>query len=161
MTSSTDPQVLTIPVLTTESGRFVLRPFTLDDAPDVQTHLSDPRIAPWTLNIPHPYPEGGAAGWISRHGPEAEAGTALTWAITTPEDDRVIGAIGIHPEWRHNRGEIGYWLATSWWGQGVTTDAARTVVAYGFETLHLHRVEAKCLPHNIGSYRVMEKPSKG
>ncbi|MGC4191462.1 MAG: GNAT family N-acetyltransferase [Thermomicrobiales bacterium] len=148
---------LPIPVLTTTSGRFTLRPFTLADAPDVHEHLSDPRIAPWTLSIGHPYPEGAAEGWISTHGPAAEGGTDITWAIVTPEDNRSIGAIGIHLTPRHRRAEIGYWLATSFWGQGVMTDAARTVVAYGFETLGLHRIQATCLPHNVGSYRVMEK----
>ena len=148
---------LTIPTLPTQSGRFTLRPFTLADAPDVHSHLNDPRIAPWTLHIAHPYPEGAGARWIATHGPAAAAGTELTWAIVTPEDDRVIGAIAMHLAPRHRRAEIGYWLATSFWGQGVMTDATRTVVAYGFEALGLHRIQATCLPHNVGSYRVMEK----
>ncbi|MGB3328763.1 MAG: GNAT family N-acetyltransferase [Thermomicrobiales bacterium] len=157
MSVQPEPTSLTIPVLPTPSGRFTLRPFTLADAPDVQAHLADPRIAPWTLNIVHPYPDGAAAGWIATHGPDAEAGTAITWAIVTSENDRPIGAIAIHLEPRHSRGEIGYWLATPWWGQGVMTEAAHTVVAYGFTGLGLHRIQATCLPHNIGSYRVMEK----
>ncbi|MGN6032239.1 MAG: GNAT family N-acetyltransferase [Thermomicrobiales bacterium] len=158
MTAQPDAQTSsTIPTLPTQSGRFVLRPFTLDDAPDVHTHLNDPRIAPWTLHIAYPYPEGAGAGWIATHGPAAAAGTDLTWAIVTPEDDRVIGAIALHLTPKHRRAEIGYWLAVPWWGQGVMTDAARTVIAYGFEALGLHRIQATCLPHNVGSYRVMEK----
>jgi RimJ/RimL family protein N-acetyltransferase len=31
------------------------------------------------------------------------------------------------------------------------------VVDYGFAALELHRIEATCMPHNIGSSRVMEK----
>jgi ribosomal-protein-alanine N-acetyltransferase len=152
-----DPAPLTIPVLTTESGRFVLRPFTLADAADVFAHLQDPRIAPWTLNISHPYPSGAAERWIATHAPAAESGKALTWAVATANDDRVIGAIGMHLTPEHRRAEIGYWLATPFWGQGVMSDAARTVIPYGFETLGLHRIQATCLPHNVGSYRVMEK----
>ncbi|MGC4108008.1 MAG: GNAT family N-acetyltransferase [Thermomicrobiales bacterium] len=151
------PPPLTIPTLTTRSGRFVLRPFTLDDAEDVHTHLADPRIAPWTLHIVHPYPEGAGSAWIATHGSNAASGTEITWAITSPDDDRVIGAIAMHLEQRHQRAEIGYWLAVPWWGQGVMSDAAQTVVAYGFENLKLHRIQATCLPHNVGSYRVMEK----
>ena len=157
MPTQPDPQPLAIPVLPTRSGRFVLRPFTLADAPDVHEHLNDPRIAPWTANIEYPYPEGAAEGWIATHAPAAAAGEAVTWAIVTPGDDRTIGAIAIHLAQNHRRGEIGYWLATPCWGRGVMTDAARTVVAYGFETLGLHRIQATCLPHNVGSYRVMEK----
>lgn len=152
-----EPTPSSIPVLTTASGRYILRPFTLDDAPLVHEYLSDPRIAQWTLNIAHPYPAGAAEGWISSHGPSAEAGTDITWAIATPENNRVIGAIGMMLTPRHSRAEIGYWLATPFWGQGVMTEAAQTVVTYGLETLGLHRIQATCLPHNVGSYRVMEK----
>lgn len=148
---------LTIPTLATEGGRFTLRPFRHDDAPLVHEYLSDPRIAQWTLNIAHPYPEGAAEGWISSHEAAAEAGTDITWAIALPDDDRVIGAIGLILTPRHRRGEIGYWLATPFWGQGVMTEAARAVVAYGLGTLGLRRIQATCLPHNVGSYRVMEK----
>ena len=52
----------TIPTL---SGiRITLRAFTLSDAPIVQDHLSRPEIAPWTLNMPYPYPDGAAEAWI-------------------------------------------------------------------------------------------------
>lgn len=147
---------LTIPTLPTQSGRFTLRPFTLADAPDVHSHLADPRIAA-TTTIQHPYPDGAAASWISTHGSAAEAGTGLVWAIASPEDDRVIGAISIMLTPAHRRGELGYWLAVPWWGQGVMSEAARAVVAYGFAVLGLHRIQAKCLPGNVGSARVMEK----
>lgn len=156
MPTQSDSQPLAIPVLPTRSGRFVLRPFTLDDAPDVYEHLADPRIAA-TTTVRYPYPEGAAEGWIASHGPAAEAGTDVTWAIATTEDNRAIGAIAIHLAQEHRRAEIGYWLATPFWGQGVMTDAAQTVVAWGFETLGLHRIQATCLSHNAGSYRVMEK----
>lgn len=150
------PPPLTIPVLPTESGRFTLRPFTPDDAPDVHEYLADPRIAE-TTTIHYPYPEGAAESWIATHGPNAQAGTELVWAIATPEDDRAIGTISLRLTPRHSRAELGYWLAVLWWGQGVMSDAARTVVAYGFDTLGLHRIQARCLAYNIGSSRVMEK----
>lgn len=156
MSAQPEPKPLTIPVLTTLSGRFTLRPFTPEDAPDVHTHLADPRIAD-TTTVSHPYPEGAAESWIASHGPAAAAGTGIAWAIVPLENDRPIGVISIMLTPTHRRGELGYWLAVPWWGKGVMGDAAQTVVAYGIETLGLHRIQARCLPYNIGSARVMEK----
>ena len=42
-------------------------------------------------------------------------------------------------------------------GKGLMTAAVRAVVAYAFDTLHLNRIEAACLPHNVASTRLLEK----
>ncbi|HEU0165061.1 MAG TPA: GNAT family N-acetyltransferase [Thermomicrobiales bacterium] len=146
---------LTIPIL--RGARITLRPFTPDDAPTVQEMLAGPEIASTTLNISHPYPEGAAASWIESHAEAADLGMALTWASERTEDSMLLGAIAVHLTPRHLRGEIGYWLGVPFWNQGYTTEAAKLVVDYAFATLGLHRVQATCLPTNIGSSRVMEK----
>lgn len=145
---------LSIPTLHGE--RITLRPFTLDDAPAVYAHLASPEIASTTLNIIYPYPQGAAESWIHTHPKESATGTSLTWAITLA-DDAQIGAIGLHLAPQHARGEIGYWLGVPYWNKGYTTEAAKLVTAYGFDTLNLHRIQATCLPRNVGSSRVMEK----
>jgi ribosomal-protein-alanine N-acetyltransferase len=146
---------LSIPSL--RGDRITLRPFTMDDAPAVYDYLATPEIASTTLHVPYPYPAGSAEGWIATHRVEAEKGTALTWAITLEDGQHLIGAIGVHLTPAHVRGEIGYWLGVPHWNQGFTTEAARLVVNYGVDTLDLHRIQATCLPHNVGSSRVMEK----
>jgi ribosomal-protein-alanine N-acetyltransferase len=52
---------------------------------------------------------------------------------------------------------IGYFLDQEHNGRGYTTEAAKLIVNYAFETLNLHRIEAGVMPHNIGSMRVLEK----
>ena len=37
------------------------------------------------------------------------------------------------------------------------TAAVRAVIAFAFDTLHLNRIEAACLPHNAASIRLLEK----
>ena len=51
---------------------------------------------------------------------------------------------------------IGYWVGVNYAGQGYMSRALRAAVAYSFQTLRLHRVEAACLPTNAASIRVLE-----
>ena len=61
----------------------------------------------------------------------------------------------MHPNARHRRAEIGYWLGVPYWGQHYMSEAARRVVAFGFTALGLNRIEATCFPWNPASAGVM------
>lgn len=53
--------------------------------------------------------------------------------------------------------EIGYWLASSAAGKGVTTKAAARLSQFGFEALGLEKIIIRANPDNIGSNKVAEK----
>ena len=145
----------TIPTLETE--RLILRPFALDDAPVVRELAGAPEVAATTLTIPHPYPEGAAEAWIGRQPESAANGEFFTWAMVRRGDRALLGAIALGITPRHRRGELGYWLGVRYWNQGFTSEAARRVVAFGFEALALHRIEAAHYPRNPASGKVMRK----
>ncbi len=134
-----------------ETERLLLRPFTLADAPVVEREVARVEIARMTLTIPHPYPEGGGAEWISRARP------GVDFALELRDGGELVGAASLVAEEEHRRAELGYWLAVELWGRGYMTEAAAAVVAYGFRTLTLNRVFAQCFAHNPGSRRVLEK----
>jgi hypothetical protein len=54
-----------LPALETEL--LLLRPFELADAREVQRLAGDRAIADTTTSVPHPYEDGMAEEWISRH----------------------------------------------------------------------------------------------
>ena len=145
-----------LPSLTTP--RLILRPFTLADGPDVERLAGAWEIADTTLNIPHPYPEGGGVRWINTHTAAWENGSSLTLAIAaraTPET--LIGAVSLAIAREHARGELGYWIAVVEWGHGYATEAARAVAVFGFTTLELHRIQARHFTRNEASGTVMKK----
>lgn len=144
-----------IPIRSTE--RLLLRPFMLADAPTVQELAGAPEVAATTLNMPHPYPEGAAEAWIGTHEQNAADGRGYTWAIVRASDGVLMGALSMMLTPAHGRAELGYWLGVPYWGQGYMTEAARSVVLFGLESLGLHRVGAGCFPRNRASSRVMEK----
>lgn len=143
-----------IPIL--ETNRLILRPFTPDDASRVHQLLASPDIARTTLNIAWPYPTGAAEGWIASHQQTAADGDGFVWAICLKPANALVGTISLHVDQRHRRGELGYWLGVDFWNQGIMSEAAQRVVRHGFGPLDLHRIQAKCLPANRGSSRVME-----
>lgn len=53
--------------------------------------------------------------------------------------------------------ELSFALHPTFWGQGYVPEAARAMLALGFETLGLHRIYAECHPDNVASSRVMCK----
>jgi [ribosomal protein S5]-alanine N-acetyltransferase len=140
---------------TLHSNRLVLRPFTPADAPEVQRLAGSPEVSSTTLNIPDPYEDGMAEAWIARHGPEFAADAMVVLAITV--DTVLVGAISLRLERAHRRAELGYWIGRPYWGQGYATEAANTILEYGFSTLALNRIQATHLTRNPASGRVMQK----
>ncbi len=143
------------PTLRTE--RLVLRPFQLSDAGTVQQLAGERSIADTTAVIPHPYLDGVAEAWIATHEKAFADGVAAHFALTLLEGGELIGAIGLHIVPEHGRAELGYWIAVPHWGRGYATEAARAVVAFGFESLNLHRIQASHITRNPASGRVLEK----
>jgi ribosomal-protein-alanine N-acetyltransferase len=147
---------LTLPTL--ETGRLKLRPFALADAKRVQELAGDPDIAAPTLGIPHPYPDGAAEAWISTHAGGFDQGTLLDLSITLKPHGELIGAVGLSSIDKANaRAELGYWIGKPYWNQGYCTEACRAIIEYGFCHLDLNRVQARHLPWNPASGRVMQK----
>ena len=138
-----------LPTLRTE--RLVLRPFTPDDAPAVQTLCGEYEIALNTLLIPHPYPDGMAEQWIDTHREDFENGRLLTLAI---DDGQLAGAVGLVFK-GDAIAELGYWVGKPFWGRGYASEAAREMVRYGFETCRLHRIFAMHFSRNPASGRVL------
>lgn len=140
-----------------EAGRIAMRPFTPDDAETVEVLINDAEVAAGTLRIPHPYPKGAARPWIEAQAESYRAGKSLTWAVVTAAGDQLLGAISLRLTPAHHRAEIGYWIARAAWGKGYATEAVRAVLAFGFDELGLHRIDAHHYVENPASGRVMLK----
>ncbi len=121
----------TRPTLRTE--RLILRPFEPADAPAVQRLAGDARIADTTLSIPHPYLDGMAEQWIGTHQERFDKGELVNFAITLRDSGELIGAIGLEVRRSQNRAELGYWIGVPFWNRGYCTEAARAVLAHGFD----------------------------
>ena len=84
------------------------------------------------------------------------AGQPSTFVIVWNENRKAIGTIGfMWVNTDHRSAEVGYSLARDYWNQGIMTEALRAVIAFGLDTLRLHRIEAQHETDNPASGRVM------
>ena len=138
------------------TDRLLLRRLELEDADRVEELASDYELAKTTLTVPHPYPAGSAEDFIRSMWAAGDKGLVV-FAIVEKESGSLIGIINIKQTLAYKRGELGYWVGRPYWGKGYGTEAARMVVAYGFEELGLNKVFAGAFADNPGSWRIMEK----
>jgi ribosomal-protein-alanine N-acetyltransferase len=52
---------------------------------------------------------------------------------------------------------VGYWVDALNAGHGFVPEGVAVVMRYGFDDLHLHRIEAAIVPRNLASRRVADK----
>jgi [ribosomal protein S5]-alanine N-acetyltransferase len=140
-----------------ETDRLHLRPFRPRDAEDVFTYASIPevtRFLPWDTHRSLSDSEGFLNYVVKQY----KAGLPAPWAVVLKETGNVIGTIDFvawFPE--HRRAELGFVLSKKYWGQGLVPEAARRVIAYGFDHLDLVKIKAPAMTENVQSRKVLEK----
>ena len=133
---------------TLTTPRLSLRPFAASDAGDFQRLAGDWNIARMTSDIPHPLDEAGARHWLTPATEEQRFAICL--------DGQLIGGVGTFRR-ASGVGELGFWLGTAWWGQGMATEAASAVIAYGLATDAYASFSSSHFDDNPASRRVLEK----
>jgi RimJ/RimL family protein N-acetyltransferase len=143
-------------ILVLETGRLALRRFTLDDVPDILEFVSHPSVSRVVPEIGTT--EGEVRQYVGAQGshPLFEKDRCSDLAIERKEDGRVIGMLTLVVR-DHRKAEIGYALGVEHRGQGYAMEAARALMEYGFDSLDLHRIEAKTSSGNPESWQVMER----
>ncbi len=141
---------------TIETRRLRLRPFVLADAARVQQLAGHADVAATTAYVPHPYPDGAAEEWIGEHAENFQRGYAVQFAIVLKATDELVGCIDlVDISKQHRKAELGYWIGVPYWQQGICSEAAAALVAFGFAQLHLNKITARHMTNNPASGRVM------
>jgi ribosomal-protein-alanine N-acetyltransferase len=154
---SDTPVIRSQPTLQTE--RLVLRPFVPADAVRLSELAGKHRIADTTVSIPHPYSPSQAMEDIHKYTEEFTLGTGAYFAIALREaPQELIGGILIKTiERPHEQGELGYWIDEAYTGRGYVTEAARSILDYGFNMENLNRICAYHMVRNRASGGVLAR----
>ena len=87
----------------------------------------------------------------------AQEGAVHQFTIIERKTSKTIGSIDIRPYEELFRGDIGLWIGVPFQGKGYGSEAVRQIVRYGFEELHMEKIEAKIFVGNLASKMVFEK----
>ncbi|WP_419992913.1 GNAT family N-acetyltransferase [Streptomyces boninensis] len=129
----------------------------------------DSDLAPWAAMNADPEVREHLGGLLTRE--QADASVARFragferqgygwWAVEVRATGEFIGFAGLDPVddgMPFTGVEIGWRLARPAWGQGYATEAAREVLAFGFDTLELPEILAVTTAANVRSQAVMRR----
>lgn len=139
---------------TLETERLIIRKFRQEDLNDFYEYAKNPNVGPNAGWCPHESIEDSAEILkIFIEGDEV-------WAIIDKQMGKVIGSIGLHKDHKRDNPDarmLGYVLSESYWGKGLTTEAAKAVIKYAFENMELGLISVYHYKDNNRSKRVIEK----
>ena len=147
------------PVYPVRTERLNLRPHREDDLDDLAAFHSLPevvRFVPWPVRDR----EQTRTALRAKLGQDAlrAPGDWLVLAVELRETSTVVGEVLL--KWvseESRQGELGFALHAAYQRQGLAAEAARAVLALGFNELGLHRITATCIAGNDRSAQLLTR----
>jgi RimJ/RimL family protein N-acetyltransferase len=139
-----------------ETTNLTLRPFTEEDADAVYSYWqSDAGWERFNASVPTLFTPNDAQIFVKDMlGRSRE--DQPNWGIV--HQDSVVGVVSLSFEQDHKVAVIGYGIHGDLRGQGLSAEAAQTVIKSAFKTYpKLQRIRAHTDAENVGSIRVLKK----
>jgi RimJ/RimL family protein N-acetyltransferase len=96
--------------------------------------------------------------WIKSCGKKWKNGTAYEFGIFDSKTGDYIGGAGLnHIDSENKTANLGYWVRTSRTRQGVATAATALLLRFGFDDLHINRIEIVAAVGNKKSQSVAQR----
>lgn len=143
-----------------ESGKFVLRPASDQDAPSIVEAVRESMatVGAWMSWATPSYSHAEAIAWIQACETSRAAGTGYEFGIFTSATGRFVGAAGLNQFNKvNNFCNLGYWVRESAQRQGGATAAVAALRNYAFNGLGLVRVEIVAAVNNAPSLSVARR----
>ena len=143
-----------LPVLT--GGAIRLRELRASDAASIFAMLTS-REASRYISTP-PSSVEGVERFIAWTVQERAAGTHACFAIVPHGMDVAVGVIQVRQtDTNFTRAEWGIALGSAYWGRGLFLEAAQLLLAFAFDVLGVHRLEARAAVPNDRANGAMRK----
>ena len=142
---------------TIETNRLILRRATPRDAEAMfRNWASDAEVTKyltWPTHQKIDITQMVVNSWVA----EYEKADYYHWMIILKEIDEPIGSLMASTVGRAESAHIGYCIGKTWWYKGIVAEALQSVIAFLFDEVGYHRIEAMHDPNNPNSGAVMRK----
>lgn len=140
-----------------ETGRIIIRPLRTEDLHDLHAYRSDPEVCKFQGYAPATLEESrGFIEWAMCN----EYGTAHKWSqrgIELKSEKRLIGDVGLKPEFDTRIAEFGISLNRSYHGQGLAAEALSAIFDHLFNEREVHRITALMDVENAAMIALAER----
>lgn len=140
------------------SERLIMRDYRPDDWERIHIYGSDPDFSKYEIWGPNTIQD--THNFVADMIQQAQVVPAYKYnfAVCLKESDLLIGGVSMRRETEESRvANLGWAINPEFQNKGYATEAAQTLVNFGFKDLDLSVIYATCDTRNIASYRVMEK----
>lgn len=137
-----------------ETNQVTLRLFEKQDAPQICRIINEDEIRRAMVTVKYPFSENAALDFVEGSNSEY----TKRFAVLEANRDEVLGCISLlEIDETHLQAELSFFVSAKASGKGLTTEAGRIVLRFGFFSLGLNRIYALHLVSNAGSVKVLEK----
>jgi ribosomal-protein-alanine N-acetyltransferase len=144
-------------MIVAQTDRLILRRFAVGDETRLGWIYSDPdvmRFIPPGL----PWDDTKIARLVAVCGERYSVPGFGMWAAESKQEPgKILGHCGLQHLAKTEMVEIAWIFGKAYWNKGLATEAARAVLAHGFERLGMARIVAVAEPPNGASLRIMQK----
>ena len=143
-----------------ETARLLLRCWSPEDASELlRVILADlPRLRPWLpWAVRYPMSVEEQMAELRRMRRRFDGDEDFCYGVFERTGGALIGGCGLHTRSGPGSRELGYWLRSDRWGQGLATELGAALTRVAFEVDEVERVDLRCAPDNRRSARVAEK----
>eukprot|EP00435_Cladocopium_sp_Y103_P078311 s1_g2050.t1 len=150
--------MLSLPI---QTERLSLREFTWADIDAMHAYASREDVVRYLTWGPNDRQESEVQLSTFLEATDAVPRLVYELALTSRPGGRLIGALCLYLD--HHEGallqsaELGFVLHSDFWGKGLVTEAAGSLLSRGISDLGLSRIWATCDARNLGSIRVLQK----
>jgi len=140
-------------------SKFLMRPFRESDAPSLARNANDLEVSRFLrLRFPSPYTLEDAKAWLALRSSDSQPHAHLAIVVGGECCGGMSVDLPAQGEVDSRNAEIGYWLATSHSGQGITTEALKLFEEHIWRAFpHIVNLTANIFAENKASARVLWK----
>jgi RimJ/RimL family protein N-acetyltransferase len=137
-------------------ARVTLRELRADDGAALLPLITAPEVT--RFMSPTPELPDWFTSFVASTSRERKAGRYAGFAIVPHDHDHAVGLVQIRqlaPGF--STAEWGIALGSAWWGKGFFEDTGRLILRFAFETLGVHRLEARVAQQNARGNAAVSK----